>query len=163
VFLGQLYASETIHYSYDDMNRLIGVAYGDGTTTNYTLEYTYDLMGNRSSRLVIAGSPDNNPPNEPSGPSPEIDAINVNPNNVELAWSGGDPDGDIVTYDVFFWMDTENPAIYTRTTSTSVILGQLQTGKTYYWKVIAKDSHNQAESGPEWKFTTGNNPPDSPS
>jgi len=41
----------------------------------------------------------NNPPYEPSNPIPPNGSINVIPGCLE--WTGGDPDGDTVTYDVY--------------------------------------------------------------
>ena len=42
--------AETAQYTYDAMNRLTQVTYGDGTT----VKYTYDKMGNRLTETVAA-------------------------------------------------------------------------------------------------------------
>lgn len=44
----------------------------------------------------------NVPPHIPSSPSPGHQSTQVSITS-NLGWSGGDPYGDIVTYDVFFW------------------------------------------------------------
>ena len=97
----------------------------------------------------------NQPPNEPSNPSPEDLASNVSI-NTSLCWIGGDPDaGDIVTYDVYF---------STVTPPTNVVIGQAETTydpgvlayeTTYYWKIIAHDDHGDSTEGSIWSFTTG--------
>ncbi len=43
----------TIQYEYDALNRLIRVTYD----ANTSIEYTYDAVGNRTQRVVIAGPP----------------------------------------------------------------------------------------------------------
>ena len=45
------------------------------------------------------GGSSNNPPYTPYSPTPSNGATNQSV-NVDLTWSGGDPDGDPVTYDV---------------------------------------------------------------
>jgi len=44
---------------------------------------------------------DNNPPNVPSNPEPSNGSTNVYI-SVDLNWTGGDPDGDPVTFDIYF-------------------------------------------------------------
>lgn len=45
--------AETIDYVYDDLNRLIGAYYSDGTV----VDYTYDEVGNRLEKRTLAGFP----------------------------------------------------------------------------------------------------------
>jgi hypothetical protein len=107
---------------------------------------------------------DYHPPNTPSSPSPANDAIDV-PITTNLSWTGGDSDGDTVTYDVY--LDTD-------ITVTTLICddvaiescdppGDLAYGTHYYWLVNAFDLHGALTAGSTiWEFTTEsepNNPP----
>jgi hypothetical protein len=106
----------------------------------------------------------NNPPNQPSNPNPANGTTGVGI-NYNISWTGGDPDGDNVTYNVYF--DTANPPITLvseNQTATSYDPGTLNTGITYYWKIVAYDIFNASSAGPIWSFTTiTNNPPYQPS
>ncbi len=67
---------------------------------------------------------------------------------VALTWTGSDVDNDIVGYDVYF--DTAaSPALFKAGVTDSKLSGIAVTaGKTYYWKVITKDSKgNTSDSG----------------
>jgi uncharacterized repeat protein (TIGR01451 family) len=50
----------------------------------------------------------NNPPNTPSNPSPADNVTGVSV-STDLNWTGGDPDGDSVTYDVYFEANDSTP------------------------------------------------------
>ena len=105
----------------------------------------------------------NNPPNTPSSPSPPNAATNVNL-NADLSWSGGDPDGDNVTYDVYFGVSSSPPKVITNQSGTTYDPGTLNYNTTYYWKIVAWDEHGATTSGPIWHFTTrANHPPNTPS
>jgi hypothetical protein len=106
----------------------------------------------------------NNPPYTPSNPDPDDGETDVELEPT-LSWTGGDPDGDSVVYDVYF--DTVNPPV-TKVSDdqngTTFELGTLSLNTTYYWKIIAKDEHGATTDGPVWSFTTrDNNPPYNPS
>jgi hypothetical protein len=101
----------------------------------------------------------NNPPYEPSNPIPPIGAIlSICPHN--LSWTGGDPDGDDVTYDVYF--GSTNPPPLVASNVSGYTTGILGFNKTYYWMVVAWDEHGASTPGPIWSFTTEENLPPCP-
>jgi hypothetical protein len=96
----------------------------------------------------------NQAPNAPNTPYPNSGATSVETNTV-ISWTGGDPNSDTVTYDVYF--GTTNPPLVkvsTAQTPTSY-KPTLALNKTYFWKVAAKDSKGAVTDGPLWSFTTG--------
>jgi hypothetical protein len=67
---------------------------------------------------------------------------------INLIWTGSDADNDIVGYDVYF--DTNNSPSLFKSGITDMFLNNVSvsSGKTYYWKVITKDSQgNTSDSG----------------
>ncbi len=101
----------------------------------------------------------NNPPFQLSNPSPQNFATNVNVNH-DLSWTGGDPDGDPVTHDVYFEAgDTTPDILVSSQQSTSFDPGTLSFSTTYYWKIIARDPEGLTTEGPVWRFTTQAAPP----
>jgi len=109
--------------------------------------------------LVLRGfSPGaaNQPPNAPSSPSP-ADGATAQDVDVDLSWTGGDPDGDDVTYDVYVADgDVGSPGVlacYDLTTATCDP-GTLGGGNQYSWQVIATDEHGARTVGPVWDLTT---------
>jgi len=108
----------------------------------------------------------NNPPDTVSNPWPEDGATNIAP-PVTLTWTGGDPDGDDVTYHLY-WGLTEaltNHAHDIDTTTYTLL--NITFWYRHYWKVIAEDEHGAATEGPLWEFdaapSSDNRPPDVPS
>ena len=109
----------------------------------------------------------NSPPYKPSNPSPADGATGVDI-NADLSWSGDDPDGDAVTYDVYFENGDSTPDVLVSDdqTGTTYDPGTLDYGTHYYWKIVAKDVYGKTTEGDIWDFTTGsepNNPPSTPS
>ncbi len=105
----------------------------------------------------------NNPPYVPSNPKPSGPNISVCPPN--LSWTGGDPDGDNVTYDVYFGKDFP-PELIAEDIDTTwyQTLFLLEFSTMYYWTIVAEDEHGLTTHGPNWTFTTEENlPPYTPS
>jgi len=95
--------------------------------------------------------PINNAPNTPSSPSPS-DGATGRSTGTDLSWTGGDPDGDTVTYDIYF--GTTLTLVKNDHTSTSYNLPTLDYETTYQWQIIAEDEHGATATGPVWDFTT---------
>ena len=106
---------------------------------------------------------DNNPPNLPGSPNPQNGATDVSV-NANLQWTGGDPDGDPVTYDIYFGTSTPPPLVLSGQTTEYYDPGTLDFLTTYYWQIESEDSFGETATGPIWSFTTrGNDPPYTPS
>jgi len=115
--------------------------------------------------LNVTISSPNNPPNTPSNPNPEDGATDVDI-NTDLSWNCSDPNGDPVTYNVYFEADDPTPdeLVSENQSDTSYDPGTMEFGNTYYWKIVAWDNHDASTIGPIWSFTTEyNNPPNTPS
>ncbi|MFZ4522240.1 MAG: FISUMP domain-containing protein [Bacteroidales bacterium] len=110
-------------------------------------------------KKTVETYPESQYPSTPSGPLPANMATSV-PLSVTLGWTASsDPQGDPVTYDVI--MDTTSEFmtpimvkanLYTNSCKIDSTL--LQTEKTYFWKVTARDNHGNSSAGPPWRFTT---------
>lgn len=100
-----------------------------------------------SKRLVLTITPANTAPLMPSSPSPANDAANVSV-KASLSWSGGDPDGQTVTYDVYLGSNLVSSQ------SATLYAPSLAFDTTYSWKIVAKDSQGLETQGPTWQFTT---------
>ncbi len=102
----------------------------------------------------IGGSLDeNHPPAAPSNPTPADNATKVS-TTPTLKWTCTDPDNDPLDYDVYFGK-TNNPELVKSNLATSTYSpDKLDYNTTYYWKIVAKDSPDDATQGTIWSFTT---------
>ncbi|MGC9384090.1 MAG: fibronectin type III domain-containing protein [Kosmotogaceae bacterium] len=96
----------------------------------------------------------NEPPNTPGSPNPINDATWVNL-AITLTWNCTDPNGDPLTYDVYFGTNP-NPTnkIGNGQSSASKFKSGLEYYTDYYWKVVAKDGKGGETSSPVWHFRT---------
>jgi len=106
--------------------------------------------------LYSLSSSSTTPPNPTSNPSPSDDSTNQSL-TAQLSWTGGDPDGDAMVYDVYLSSGTVIPTtkVSNHQSGTTFNPGTLTPGTTYSWRVWAFDQHGVSSSGPVWSFTTG--------
>jgi len=101
--------------------------------------------------------PANQPPNPPSNPDPEDGETDVKI-NVDLSWSGDDPDGDNVTFDVYFGTTSPPPKVVSKQSETTYDPGLLDFDTEYFWQIVAWDiPGGLSTSGSIWSFTTEEN------
>ena len=96
----------------------------------------------------------NTPPLAASSPSPANNATGISLSPT-LSWSCSDPDGDALTYDVYFGTNS-NPTTVVSSGQSGTTFSEsgLSNSITYYWKIVAKDSKGATTDGPVWNFTT---------
>uniref|UniRef100_UPI002FDAA97C SUMF1/EgtB/PvdO family nonheme iron enzyme n=1 Tax=Mesotoga prima TaxID=1184387 RepID=UPI002FDAA97C len=113
--------------------------------------------GTTTSQVYSFATKENKAPIIQSNPSPSDKATNQQL-TLTLGWTCTEPDGDTVTYDVYFGTGS-NPStkISSNQTDNKLNKSNLSQGTTYYWKVVAKDSKGATTEGPIWRFTTRSN------
>ena len=120
----------------------------------------FSLMAGMVVVLLAAGcdkdtaTEPNNFPYIPGSPSPPHGATGQ-PTDVDLSWSGGDPDGDPVTYDLYLGTKSSPPLLTFGLVQTSYNPGILNNDTKYYWKIISMDDRGAETPGPVWSFRTG--------
>lgn len=99
--------------------------------------------------------PTNNAPSTPSNPSP-VDGATGESRSPVLSWTCSDPDaGDSVKYDIYFSsVNPPNTLATANWVNPNYALSGLDTNRTYYWRVTAKDSKGASTVGPIWHFAT---------
>ena len=98
-------------------------------------------------------TPVNQPPEPPSSPIPEHGAENQSI-EIDLSWTCTDPEGDPLTYDIYFGTGVTPPEVATGQTQTTYDPGILETNTEYFWKIVAHDDHSNTTEGTIWSFTT---------
>jgi uncharacterized protein (TIGR02145 family) len=98
--------------------------------------------------------PDTNyAPAAPVNPNPSDGAVDVNTKT--FSWTAStDPDDDIITYDLYADTVAVPKLVVTNLTKPEYNISKMYVGAKYYWKVVAKDNHNNSTSGELWSFTT---------
>ncbi|MEW6095501.1 MAG: hypothetical protein AB1567_03100 [bacterium] len=95
----------------------------------------------------------NHPPLLPGTPSPSNQATNQSNTSTTLTWVGGDPDGDEVTYRIYF--DTNTPPAYKKDKKDNIYSpGTLKRNTWYFWQIKAIDEVGSITEGDIWSFKT---------
>jgi uncharacterized protein (TIGR02145 family) len=117
--------------------------------------FIYGLKPGFGVRCIKHGNSTNNnlPPTTPSNPIPPDDATDISINQ-SLSWSCSDPEGDPITYDIYFSTDSNPQLAASSQSSNTYFPGSLETWTKYYWKIVASDNQGNSKSGPLWEFTT---------
>jgi hypothetical protein len=105
----------------------------------------------------------NDPPNTPSLEYPPNESTNV-PICVNLSWTCEDPDGDDVTFDVYFGDHPESniEQVAWNQTENWYWIYDLDFVKYYYWYIVAWEDYGLNTTGDMWQFTTEANLPPNP-
>jgi len=121
------------------------------------LAKAWDTSGNTglSEVINIISGGDINSPDAPCNPDPNDNAVDVSV-NANLSWSCNDPDGDDLTYDVYFGTDPipdYGELLSENQNTASYDPPAMNYENTYYWKIVASDGVFETE-GDVWSFTT---------
>ena len=95
----------------------------------------------------------NNPPSVPKLKTPAANAPAFSVTGA-LTWSVYDPEGDPMTYDVYLGT-TNTPGLVKSAVADSTYSPAMLPTTTYFWKVVAKDSHGASSTSAVGSFTTG--------
>ncbi|KYK29537.1 hypothetical protein AYK20_05185 [Thermoplasmatales archaeon SG8-52-1] len=108
----------------------------------------------------------NSPPNEPTPVFPPDGAENISICFSAIEWNCSDPDGDDLTYDIYFGDSNPPPMIesnWSGNTYDPQPYGQnFEFNKNYYWKIVAWDPYGESATGGIWEFKTEKNVPPNP-
>jgi hypothetical protein len=105
------------------------------------------------SSIKPSGTEKNDPPDPPSNPYP-VDGATNQEININMTWGWNDPDGDTLTFDLYFGTDANPPLIQSGLNGSGYSPDSLQYNNTYYWKVVADDGHGHQTGSPVWHFST---------
>jgi len=138
-------------------------------TMNFETTYYWKIIAQDNHGSSTTGSEwsfttrKNNPPNDPSDPEPADGATDVDI-NADLSWNCSDPDGDTVTYDVYFEADDPTPdeLLSNNQSENWYDPGTMEYDTHYYWQIVAWDEYGESTTGSIWDFTTGSTPNDPP-
>ena len=105
---------------------------------------------------ALPHNPNNRPPLAPTSPTP-LNAAKDLGKEVVLRWEAEDPDGDQLTYDVFFApQGQELKLVVNDINERSHKLTQLGINQIYFWQVIARDPYGAiSQTSDMWQFETG--------
>jgi hypothetical protein len=116
-----------------------------------TLRVHNNISENDTDRTIVRIG--NEQPYAPYDPIPKDGVTNVS-NDIWLYWNGGDPDGDPVTYDVYFGTSSDPQQVISNQSDTTYKPNKLLGNTVYYWRIVAWDELGASTAGSLWRFTT---------
>ena len=145
----------------------VGIALGDGQIIHAYGEVRvdkisempylddFDYIGWAWPSLTPPIDNGNNSPTKPELTSPSNGTIDVD-TSLTLSWEEStDPEGDSITYDVYFdTSSTPSTKVEDSISSTCYDVSGLNQDTTYYWKIVAKDGNGNSTESSTWSFTT---------
>ncbi len=109
-----------------------------------------------SNNFTITSTPINDAPSTPTLFAP-ADGANFLVSSATLSWNAAtDIDGPAMSYQVYVGTTT-SPLLNTTTSSTSLLLTNLQNAQTYFWRVSATDGLAASTNSTERSFTINSN------
>jgi hypothetical protein len=103
---------------------------------------------------LIKYQSNNQPPTMPSNPIPPDNATGQDFLALNLSWTGGDPDSNLVYYTVSLGSTSPPPIVARNLTHTYYTTGLLKPNTTYYWQIRAVDGNGATTIGLIWSFMT---------
>jgi len=156
------WANSLLYHHPDQPRKYI---YTENTITHICENYCHTRLTSDGGKVYLIGDghtwgtggisqPPINLPPIISSPTPLHESINQ-PTDLLLAWNSVDPDGDEVTYNLFFGQYRDLTLIYEcAADNTSYLLSGLDYATDYEWQIKATDSQGAVTIGPVWKLTT---------
>lgn len=93
----------------------------------------------------------NNLPSVPELLGPSLGST-ISTATATLVWQTVDPDGDAMRYALYFGTTADPPLLAESLEEPSYEV-DVQTGNTYYWKIVVTDSREGTTHGPVWNFS----------
>ncbi len=142
----------------------------DPSTLEFDTTYYWQIVAEDNDGATSSGpvwsftTRGNEAPNTPSDPDPEDGATDITVDKI-LEWTGGDPDDDDVTYDIYLGDSSPPPKVKSNHSDTNYDPPDaLDFDTEYFWKIVAWDEFGYSTPGPQWSFSTEENlPPNEPS
>lgn len=111
------------------------------------------LKASEETKMLSITLAESKPPSIPEKISPISELISTK-QPVILSWKAFDPEGEDLSYDLYFGSIPSPPLYKKNLKINNVVISNLASGQTYYWKVVAKDSCGNETSSPVWSFKT---------
>jgi hypothetical protein len=111
--------------------------------------------------VIVLAACSESPPTKTDGNSPAAPTLLGPANNGSdialgetLVWRCSDPNGDALTYALYFGVSNPPPLLIDKLLDTAYVVKDLEPGKTYYWRVVASDDDGHSAGSQVITFAT---------